>query len=551
MKQIGLSLLTLTLFTLVTPTNEKSFGQATSGCTWFVASTGSAFGDGSIKKPWSLEYIARGSIGGFIDQVPPAAIKPGDDICLLEGTYRGLYRTAVNGTAAAPIRIRAYPGARVIIDDGTVYRDCVANQPCIQPPDGRAATFTISSRYTFVSGLEITNSNPDRTSARLGGIGIDQWATGSKAYDNIIHDAGGLVSKNDLAANTEVSWNVGWNNGWDDRHTGLQQGGTGHGIYAANRNGYFRVYDNIMVNGFGVGFHAYSAGTGHLSGLDVQWNVSVDNGYWTRLKDSLYAPEGRATTNYLVGHRPISNLTFKNNFGFHREGRLGMNVDLGYMSTVDNPGPAVITDNTLIGGQNWLNKLISLDFQRNFVASNWPLIDWTSPTIGAQPLLDNQIYYFYPSDCRNGTQPFTEEPFDVNGSVNTKSLSVTQWNARGFDTHSIINPCGRRPAEVKVTIRIDPYDPNRSNVIVYNPGKLPTVTLDLSKALHNGDTFELRNVQDYFGPLAASGAYKAPVSIRMDALTVARPVGWTGPIIRSSGPDFGVFVLLKIKTALK
>ena len=517
--------------------------QPTSGCKWFVASTGRAFGNGSISKPWSLGYIARGSLDGFIDQVPPAAIKPGDDICLMEGTYRGLYRTAVNGTAAAPIKIHPYPGARVIIDDGTVWLDCVRDLPCDRPPDGRADTFTISSEYTFVYGLEITNSNPNRTGARLGGIGIDQWGSGSKALNNLIYDAGGLISKNDLAANTEVYGNVGWNNGWDDRKTGLRQGGTGHGIYAANRRGHFKAYDNIMVNGFGFGFHVYSAGTGALNGVDIQGNVSADNGYWTRVRDSPYAPEGRTTANFLVGHRPISNFTFKNNFGFHREGRLGMNADLGYSSSVDNPGPGVVTDNTMVGGVTAVSRFSSLDVERNFISSNWTLIDWTPPAIRTLQTIDNQIYYFYGADC--GKPPFTEEIPDANGDLKENILSAAQWNAKGFDTHSVINRCGKRPTGVQVIVRPNAYDPNRANVIVNNFDKTPTVSLDLSTVLKVGDKFELRNVQDYFGALAASGTYQKPVSVNMRGLTVARPVGWIGAMIPSSGPDFGVFVLIK------
>lgn len=581
--------------------------QPVANCTWFVAVDGGASGDGSITKPWALGYVARGSVGRFINQVPPAVIKPGDDICLMAGRYPGLYRTAVNGTAAAPIKYHPYPGERVIIDDQTVWPDLrsignasVANDSNVVnasagqftsadvstidrpvrimfgafdalitkvnnstqvvtsqtnssgsrisdqaiagpiPPDGRANTFTVSSQYTYVYGLEVTNSNPNRTDARLGGIGLDQDALGSKAFNNIIYDAGGGFSKNDLAPNTEISWNLVLWCGWDDRNTGLHQGGTGHGIYAANRNGFFKAYDNIMVNGFGFGFHVYSAGTGRLNGVDLQWNVSVDNGYWTRTQDSSYAPEGRTTANFLVGHRPISSFTFKSNFGFHREGRGGMNADLGYSSSVDNPGPAIITDNTLIGGTNSVAQFASLTFSRNTLASNWAELYYTPPNTVVQQLVDGNVYYWYNVGC-----PSTGR-FNAPGEA---PVTGAQWRAMGFDANSAINPCGKRPAGVKVTIRANAYDPTRWNVIVNNFDKLATVNLDLGAALKQGDKFELRNVQDYFGPLLAGGSYNGPVNVNMIGLTVARPVGWTGALIPSSGPDFGVFVL--IKKALK
>ena len=94
-------------------------------------------------------------------------------------------------------------------------------------------------------------------------------------------------------------------------------------------------------------------------------------------------------------------------------------------------------------------------------------------------------------------------------------------------------------------MRKNAYDPNRAHVIINNYSKSATVIVDLSAVLNAGDSFEIRNPQDYFGPLVASGIYQGPIVLRMDNLTVARPVGWSGRITPSSAPEFGAFVLIK------
>ncbi|MEK6335948.1 MAG: hypothetical protein AABM67_13535, partial [Acidobacteriota bacterium] len=343
------------------------------------------------------------------------------------------------------------------------------------------------------------------------------------------------IDKNDLAAEVEIYGNLIYNVGWDDRTNGLQQGGTGHGMYAANSLGFFKAYNNIIVNSFGFGFHAYSAGSAHLDGMDVQGNVAADNGYWTRINDSSYAPEGRTTTNFLIGYRPIPNLTFRNNFGFHREGRGGMNAELGY-SNVDSPGPAVITDNTLVGGTNSISRFASVAFSNNFIASNWTALYYNAPVTIVQRLIDGNTYYYYPTSC-------ARPPFNAPEGTDK---TVTEWRAMGFDSTGIFPLCGTRPSAVKISVLTNVYDPNRAHIVINNFNRNSGVAVDLSPVLKAGDSFEIRNAQDYFGTPILSGIYaNAPVLIPMANLNVARPTGWTGAMIPSSAPDFGIFIVLK------
>ncbi len=99
----------------------------------------------------------------------------------------------------------------------------------------------------------------------------------------------------------------------------------------------------------------------------------------------------------------------------------------------------------------------------------------------------------------------------------------------------------------------DAYDPRRANIIVYNARRDSTVTVTLPPGvLAVGDRYQLRDVQNFFGPAVASGVYDggsfglrmpgandpitAPVSI-----PVNRP-GHSPP--QHTDVEFGAFVLL-------
>jgi hypothetical protein len=72
--------------------------------------------------------------------------------------------------------------------------------------------------------------------------------------------------------------------------------------------------------------------------------------------------------------------------------------------------------------------------------------------------------------------------------------------------------------------------------------------VDLSASgLANGQAFEIRNVQNYFGVPVLTGIYnsRSPVvSLRMTDTAVTPPVGFDAYPIPSTLPEFGAFVLL-------
>ncbi|PYV89611.1 MAG: hypothetical protein DMG05_13155, partial [Acidobacteria bacterium] len=102
-----------------------------------------------------------------------------------------------------------------------------------------------------------------------------------------------------------------------------------------------------------------------------------------------------------------------------------------------------------------------------------------------------------------------------------------------------------RPTGVKMFVRPNQYEPGRANITIYNWNRNSTASVDVSATgLEVGDTYEIRNVQDYFHDVI-SGVYAGgSLGIPMTGHTIATPVGWTAP--PSTFPEFGAFVLRKL-----
>jgi hypothetical protein len=72
--------------------------------------------------------------------------------------------------------------------------------------------------------------------------------------------------------------------------------------------------------------------------------------------------------------------------------------------------------------------------------------------------------------------------------------------------------------------------------------------VDVSGILSNGDGYEVRNAQDFFGAAVLTGTYNGgSISLPMNNLSVATPYGVGAP--PSVGPEFNAFVLLPASSA--
>jgi hypothetical protein len=255
-----------------------------------------------------------------------------------------------------------------------------------------------------------------------------------------------------------------------------------HGMYAQNRTGTKKITDNILFANAGYGLHLYASSVGSLNNFDLEGNVLVDNGAVRQPSPNL--------NQMVFGGVDGNNETFKTNVTYNSPSyNAGENVNFGYSASLTN---AVIENNYFIGGD--LSVVLSgttpLSFAQNRVYGP------TYPSI-VPSLYSNNTYY------------------------------------------------SSRPTGTWVLVRPNQYEPGRANVTVYNWGSASQVGVDVSSVLASGDTFEIRDAQNFYGSPVASGTYAGGgVTVPMASLSAAQVLG------RSTQPthtpaEFGAFVLLK------
>jgi len=227
---------------------------------FYVSPNGSPQGDGSREHPWDLQTALN----------QPAAVQPGSIIWLLGGTYKGQFESHLKGTESAPIRVRALPGERVVLDGYTG-----------QTSGNFGSTLSIAndSKYSWYEGFEVTTSNPKRVTKDTGynptdmaiGGGVNVYGPQNKLINLIIYDntsSGIGFWTAPEPGGGEAYGNIIFNNGWQapDRWHG-------HSIYAQNLYGTKLFKDNLIINPLSYGIHFYAEG-GSLVGSVWQRNVA-------------------------------------------------------------------------------------------------------------------------------------------------------------------------------------------------------------------------------------------------------------------------------------
>lgn len=98
---------------------------------------------------------------------------------------------------------------------------------------------------------------------------------------------------------------------------------------------------------------------------------------------------------------------------------------------------------------------------------------------------------------------------------------------------------------VVTRMRISRYEPERAQVAIYNWERRDAVEIDAPAFLRDGDVYEVIDVQDYFGPPAATRTYRAGerITIPMTGARMAAPVGNVSREPRHSLPEFGAFIV--------
>ena len=310
--------------------------------------------------------------------------------------------------------------------------------------------------------------------------GVDVHGPSTKFINMIVHDATGQGFGNwSDASDSEISGCLIYYNGSDQ---------LAHGIYAQNQTGMKWLKDNIVFRNNGFGLHIYTSG-GHIDNMHVEGNTSFDTGSLDPSGDLkaniLLGASGSDATSCNSSPQVAQNPTVMDNYTYHKRGDGGRELDLGYSVGSCNPAP---TGNYLVG-----DTTLTL-----------------APVFGS-----------------------------VNISGNTFYGPVDGFSQSAYPSNTYLSS---RPSGTKVFIRPNAYEAGRAHITVYNWDLLNTVSVDLSSVLSSGSSFEIRNAQDYFASPVVSGVYDGnPVSVPMNGLSVASPVGYPKP--SPTGPEFNVFVL--------
>lgn len=420
----------------------------------------------------------------------PARVRPGDTIWIRGGTYPAQIGT-LSGTPDKPIIVRAYPGERVTIVD----------------------EFALEGQYTWYWGLEVTVPDCDRRS----GCGATVVrGTGNKLINSILHDMGLNLNAYSAAVESEVYGTISYNGGWigsDRPH--------GHGLYAQNSTGIKRFVDNLFLNNFNNGVQAYGSSQAQLKGFYFEGNVSAGNGV------------GGAGMQFTIGGgTPVEQLTLTNNFTYTPP-----DMETPHFNLPGDNSDITFTGNYTGGGGipiYYLEDYEQATFTGNTLFGEDSMV-WAFLNKGIDGWNWNNNTYYGPGY------------FLIRGGDFTTTSYLEGWQrATGLDSASTYG--GARPTGKWVFVRPNAYEAGRAHIIIYNWDRSPTVSVNLSSYLAAGSQYEVKNAFDYYGaPAVSPTTYSGgSITLPMTGLSVARPQGSNAPATpASTGPEFGVFVLLK------
>jgi hypothetical protein len=473
--------------------------SAAYGSEFFVSPSGDGTGDGSRSKPWDLATALE----------HPPAIKPGDTVWLLGGSYTGGFTCRLRGNKEAPIVVRQALGQRAIID--------------CRKREG-SANFVVEGDWVTFWGFEMTCTDPRRTTTLPGHGdmnrgGIVCRASHVRFVNLVIHDTGGAVGFWSEAEGGEIYGCLLYHNGWRG-----PERGHGHAIYAQNRTGTKRFVDNVLFEQFGAGLHVYGSQTSSLRGFHIEGNVSFDNG-------SL-AGQNERSVNFLVGGvSPAEGIALIENYAYNSIPAAGTAAQLGYFAS----------NRDLVCRENYFHGLTRILL--------WDRVEMQDNTfVGPNNLIWLQLageastrYSWNRNTYLSTQQQHTVLYAERDGE---KIYGWPVWREKlNFDVHGTYSE--GPPQDVKVFVRPNRYERGRAHVIVYNWNESPSVDVDLSKVVDPGQRFRIFNVRNTHGQPVVDELYRGDlVRLPMEPTAPELPIGMPDCKLPVPEPRFGVFLVL-------
>ena len=448
-----------------------SLAWSASGATYYVATSGSSSGNGSLSAPWNLQ-TALGKSG---------VVLPGDTIWLRGGTYQTgasqPWSPSFAGAAGKLITWRNYNNETVKIDGH--WR--LGNK-----------------NYHRFWGLELYDSLKGTYSGTPPILQIDDASPplGNEWINCVVHDVHNMWSGN--TAGASVRGCIVWYAGQEVREHGVYGG---LGAFSGNIVGWTSGYAVNSPSGLVTSNVLYGSGYTINSGTteiitEAQGMVVRGNMFYEP-----YASGGGIRCGY-SGSSGLR-LTVQNN----------IMVGNGPFSTYGRYTSFDVSGNTVHARSN----------QRYAVIAKEPVTTWT---------WNNNRY------SKQG------------GSVSFDDDSVIRTFASWKSAHSGLDSASTSqdntaPADA-VYVQPNQDEPKRAHVTVFNWTLKPNVQVNLAGVLSAGDTYEVRNAQDYLGRPVATGVYNGGSLLLPTTNLSVAPVlygkGMTRP--GTTGPEFAVFVVL-------
>jgi hypothetical protein len=476
----------------------------------YVATNGSASGNGTITSPWDIVTAFNHPNGVF----------PNDTIWLRGGSYQGDIVSNLVGQSGKPIVVRQYPGERATID----------------------GKFTIMGNYAYYWGFEVMYSDTKRITAQIGPDPTDLPRNDksltvvgqyTKLINMVVHDMGDGVFTSTNSSGAEIYGSIVYNNGWQGPDHGY-----GHNLYMQNQGATKRVVDNIVFNSFSMNLHIYGSEQAVLRNFHIEGNTIFGAG---EPMTTIFG-NSRNVLQWGGGTGMFGGFVYLRNSIYHREGSEGslqMN-GAGYL-----PGDNLSFTNNMVQGQShfaeWQNYTITNNM---FTAGTTPLSGQNmlvslrfAPGQSPSAHVWNNNSYFAPSTS-------TQLPFEVVGAGIDGNYYFPQWKtSTHYDANSTYT--SGTPTTSVIVVRPNQYESGRANITVWNWSGMTNASVDVSSVLTAGQSFAVRHAYNVYGPPIASGVYSgSPISIPLSGHTPPRPIGLsiTPP---STGTKFNAFILTR------
>lgn len=494
---------------------------------YHVSPTGTSAGDGSMSAPWDAGTMFNST-----------TILPGDIVWMHGGNYDNetetlVYRTYLKGTKEKPIIIRAY-------GDGPV--DIHINDT-INLDDSHSAT------WNWFWGFEPHIQRPERSVPDTGYRRPSAFyltTEGHRIINAIIYDNGHPgIGMWRYVGEGEVYGSLIWGSGIYDFSPSTR----GSAIYTQNELGTRKIRDVISFRNFTNGIKPYTE-NGYVNGFHIEGNISFKNFNSPILVQGI--------NNQIQGLKLLNNYTFQEDshggqpvvIGYPYRDQVNNNVEIrgNYFVAGFNPGGAIIS--ALINNQDFSNNTIVTKYVSDVSSYETPRLFTYYPTANLENITWDNNKYYGGRGVNLSNDNLINNYSDRITRDYLRTLETWQTERYPFDTNSTWTRS--YPENNTAVVRPNLYERGRGHIVIYNWQALDNVTVDISTlGLDEGEPYEVRDAQNYYGTPIISGNYlrsQSLIDLPMDLTEISPTVGDVTHMPNSlshTSSQFAAFVVLK------